>query len=39
MSAFSWDGFVTQPWQAVLIVVIAIIVVFAVADWVESRGK
>jgi len=37
MGAFSWDGFLTQPWQAPLLVVIAIIAVFIVADWVESR--
>ena len=39
MSAFAWDAFLTQPWQAPLIVVVAILLVFAVADWVESRGK
>ena len=39
MSAFSLDGFLAQQWQAVLLVVIAIIAVFAVADWVESRGR
>ena len=38
MSAFSWDAFLTQPWQAPLLVVIAILLVFAVADWVEGRG-
>ena len=40
MSAFSLDGFLSQSsWQGPLLVVIAIIAVFAVADWVESRGR
>ena len=38
MSAFSWDGLLSQPWQAPLIVVIVILLVFVVADWIESRG-
>jgi len=37
MSALSWDGFLTRPWQAPLLVIIAILLVFIVADWVESR--
>jgi hypothetical protein len=39
VSAFSWGGFLSQPWQAPLLVVVAILLVFAVADWVESRGR
>ena len=39
MSAFSWDGLLSQPWQAPLIVVIVILLVFVVADWIESRGR
>ena len=38
MSAFSWDGLLSQPWQAPLIVVVVILLVFVVADWIESRG-
>ena len=34
----SWDAFLSQPWRAPLLVVIAILLVFAVADWVEGRG-
>ena len=36
-SAFSWDALLSQPWQAPLLVIIAILLVFIVADWVESR--
>ena len=38
MSAFSWGAFLSQPWQAPLLVVIAILLVFVVADWIEGRG-
>jgi len=39
MSAFSWDGFLSQPWQAPLLVVVAILLVLVVADWIENRGS
>ena len=32
------DAFLSQPWQGPLLVVIAILLVFAVADWIESKG-
>jgi len=32
------EHFLSQPWQFVLLVVIAILLVFVLADWVESRG-
>ena len=38
MSAFSWGAFLSQPLQALLLVIIAILLVFVVADWIESRG-
>ena len=38
MSAFSWGAFLSQPWQAPLLVIIAILLVFIVADWIDSRG-
>ena len=34
----SWDAFLSQPWQAPLLVVVVILLVFVVADWIESRG-
>ena len=34
----SWDAFLSRPWRAPLLVVIAILLVFVVADWIESRG-
>ena len=36
MSTFSWYGFLSQPWQGPLLVVVAILLVLAVADYLDN---